>query len=167
MGSKYSSTLPGPPQSNALPKKQHLYYSGKKHQHTVKGQVIIDAHSGQFICVAHAPGQVHDFKVLKESGIHLHEQTLCLADKGYQGLVQRHGNSCIPKRKPPKQVLSNDDKQCNRALSGMRIGVEHQIGRLKVFRMLKGPYRNRRRRLGLRLNLLCGLLNAELALDVG
>ena len=125
---------------------------------------MIDQFSGQFVCVAHGPGQVHDFKLLKDSGTHLHEQILCIADKGYQGLVQRHANSCIPKRKPPKQVLSNDDRQSNRALARVRIAVEHQIRRLKVFRILKGPYRNRRRRFGLRLNLLCGLLNAELDL---
>lgn len=127
--------------------------------------MIIDEYSGQFICVAHAPGEVHDFKLLKESGTHLHEQLLCLADKGYQGLVQRHSNSCIPKRKPPKQVLCHDDKQSNRALARVRIAVEHRIRRLKVFRILKGPYRNRRRRFGLRLNLLCALLNAELSLE--
>jgi hypothetical protein len=49
--------------------KQHRYYSGKKHQHTLKGQVIIDGHRSQFICVAYAPGQVHDFKLLKEKGV--------------------------------------------------------------------------------------------------
>lgn len=73
-------------------------------------------------------------------------------------------NSCIPKRKLSKQELTEPDKQRNRALAKVRIAIEHRIGRLKVFRMLKGPYRNRRRRLGLRLNLLRGLLNAELKL---
>ena len=104
---------------------------------------------------------MHDFKLFKDSKVHISNQTLCLADKGYQGLEQEHSNSCIPKRKPKKQELSEFNKDCNRALAKVRIAVEHQIRRLKVFRMFKGPYRNRRRRFGLRLNLICGLINAD------
>jgi hypothetical protein len=36
------------------------------------------------------------------------------------------------------------------------------IRRLKVFRVLKETYRHRRRRFGLRLNLIAGLYNADL-----
>lgn len=126
--------------------------------------MIIDQASGQFLCTAKSPGRVHDFKLFKYSRVRLKHQTLCLADKGYQGLETLQPNSCIPKRKPPKGKLSKVDKQCNQALARVRISVEHQIRLLKVFRILKGAYRNRRRRFGLRLNLLCGLINAELAL---
>ncbi|AGY59724.1 transposase [Gloeobacter kilaueensis JS1] len=45
-----------------------------------------------------------------------------------------------------------------------RIVVEHVNRRLKVFRILAGPYRNRRRRFGLRLSLLAGIYNYELSL---
>jgi hypothetical protein len=41
--------------------------------------------------------------------------------------------------------------------------VEHVIRRLKIFRIFSSRYRNRRKRFGLRLNLIAGLLNYELA----
>ena len=40
--------------------------------------------------------------------------------------------------------------------------VEHVIGSLKRFRILAERYRNRRRRFGLRVNLLAGLHNHDL-----
>jgi hypothetical protein len=40
--------------------------------------------------------------------------------------------------------------------------VENVLGRLKVFRILCSRYRNRRRRFGLRFNLIAGLYNFEL-----
>lgn len=39
--------------------------------------------------------------------------------------------------------------------------VEPVICRLKVFRILAGPYRNRRRRLGLRVNLIAAIYNRD------
>lgn len=55
------------------------------------------------------------------------------------------------------------EKQHNRALARLRVRVEHLIGRLKIFRIFSERYRNRTKRFGLRLNLIAGLLNAELA----
>lgn len=42
--------------------------------------------------------------------------------------------------------------------------VEHVNRRLKIWRILAERYRNRRKRFGLRFNLLAGLYNYELAL---
>lgn len=42
--------------------------------------------------------------------------------------------------------------------------VEHVNRRLKIWRILAEHYRNRRKRFGLRFNLLAGLYNYELAL---
>lgn len=61
-------------------------------------------------------------------------------------------------------VLSTSERQHNRHLASLRIVGEHIHRRLKIFRILKEQYRNRRRRFGLRCNLIAGLLNYELAL---
>jgi hypothetical protein len=53
------------------------------------------------------------------------------------------------------------EKACNQALAAVRIRIEHAIRRLKRFRIFSGRYRNRRRRFGLRLHLLAGLLNYQ------
>ncbi|MDB9506544.1 IS5/IS1182 family transposase, partial [Microcystis aeruginosa CS-338/01] len=47
-------------------------------------------------------------------------------------------------------------------LSQRRIVIEHIHRRLKIFRILSSRYRNRRRRFGLRLNLIAGIYNYEL-----
>jgi hypothetical protein len=60
--------------------------------------------------------------------------------------------------------LSIPERQHNRNLSQLRVIGEHINRRLKIFRILKEQYRNRRRRFGLRCNLIAGLLNYELAL---
>ena len=41
--------------------------------------------------------------------------------------------------------------------------VEHVNRRLKIFKILSYPYRNRHKRFGLRSNLIAGLYNYELA----
>jgi DDE superfamily endonuclease len=87
------------------------------------------------------------------------------ADKGYQGIKLFHSNSQTPHRKPPKKELSQEQKAFNRKLASDRMAVEHVIGKLKVFRVLQERYRNRRRRFGLRLNLIAGIYNYELGLS--
>ena len=74
-------------------------------------------------------------RLFKHSGVHLGEGVLCLADKGYQGIAKLHANSITPQKKPPKQRLSDADKQANRALARLRVRVEHSIRRLKRFRI--------------------------------
>jgi hypothetical protein len=56
------------------------------------------------------------------------------------------------------------EKKHNQALSSRRVVGEHVIGKVKVFRILGEKYRNRRRRFGLRLNLLASLYNLDLKL---
>jgi len=86
---------------------------------------------------------------------------LCLADSGYQGLEKRCKNSQTPTKKSKNHPLTQQDKARNRAISQQRIGCEHVMGRLKVFKILAHPYRNRRKRFGLRFNLLAAICNLE------
>ncbi|GHV23781.1 hypothetical protein AGMMS49959_18030 [Planctomycetales bacterium] len=56
------------------------------------------------------------------------------------------------------------DKERNRRISRERIMVENINAVLKVFKIMAYPYRNHRRRHRLRLSLLCGIINYDLAL---
>ena len=56
-------------------------------------------------------------------------------------------------------------KKFNKQLAKERIVVEHIHRRLKIFRILSSRYRNRRRRFGLRINLIAGVYNYELYLS--
>ena len=143
-------------------KKQKSYYSGKQGYHTLKSQVVADQKSEQVICVRCEKGRVHDFRLWKESKVRLNKEIEILGDKGYQGIQKIHQNSQIPHKKKKKEKLSKEQKKANRQLSQRRIVIEHIHRRLKIFRILSSRYRNRRRRFGLRLNLIAGIYNYEL-----
>jgi len=73
-------------------------------------------------------------------------------------------NSYVPKKKPKNGNLSVLEKDYNQALAHQRIVIEHVNRSLKIFRILSSRYRNRRRRYGLRCNLLSAIYNYELTL---
>ena len=152
-------------QSN-VQKKQKGSYSGKKKRHTQKAQVIVNKKTAQIIATAFAKGSVHDFQLFKISRLGIAEEIECLADSGYQGLDKQHTNSRTPKKKSKYYPLTSEQKENNRELAGQRILVENVIGRLKVFRILSERYRNRRKRFGLRFNLISAIYNFELELNV-
>ena len=86
----------------------------------------------------------------------------CLADSGYQGLLDWHENSRTPFKKPKGGELTEEQKQFNKELASERVVIEHIIRHLKIFRILAERYRNRRRRFMLRVNLIAGLYNFAL-----
>ncbi len=68
------------------PKKgQRQFYSGKKKQHTLKTQLVVDWESQQIICTAYGQGRRHDYQIFKISKCRLKKEIEWLADKGYQG----------------------------------------------------------------------------------
>jgi len=67
--------------------------------------------------------------------------------------------------KSPKTLIYQVQRQENRTLASERIIIEHVNRRLKIFRILSERYRNRRRRFGLRFNLIAGIYNYELNLS--
>jgi len=124
--------------------------------------MVINQANGQIICTTFGKGTMHDFRLLKENPMPLTAEQLCLADKGYQGLAKIHENSCLPSKKPRKKQLDDHERQHNRNLARLRVIVEHMNRRLKIFRILGERYRNRRKRFGLRFNLIAALVNIEL-----
>ncbi|MDJ0649709.1 MAG: IS5 family transposase [Xenococcaceae cyanobacterium MO_188.B19] len=145
-------------------KHQKRFYSGKQKEHTLKTQLIIDQKSLKIICLKHGQGKTHDFKLFKNSGIKFSELLKLIADKGYQGIAKIHRLSETPIKKPRGGKLTKEQKRYNRELNRLRIVIEHVNRRLKIFKILSYPYRNRHKRFGLRSNLIAGIYNYELAL---
>jgi hypothetical protein len=145
-------------------KKQKSYYSGKQKCHTMKLQLIANQKSLEIICIACGKGKIHDFKIFKKSKIKIKKDINCLGDKGYQGIKKIHDNSKTPLKKSKKKKLSKEEKKWNRQLAKERIIIEHIHRSLNIFRILSSRYRNRKRRLGLRFNLIAGIYNYELSL---
>ena len=69
-----------------------------------------------------------------------------------------------PTKKSKLHPLSAEQKVANRKLSKKRILIENIIRKLKIFRILSERYRNRRKRFGLRFNLIAAIYNLELKL---
>ena len=113
------------------------------------------------LATAFSEGKTADFALFKQSRTALEPSLTCVGDSGYQGLGQYHANSQTPKKKSKHHPLTDADKASNREISRQRIGCEHLIGRLKVFRILSERYRNRRKRFGLRFNLIAAIINLE------
>ncbi len=101
--------------------------------------------------------------MFKETGFEIADNICLLGDSGYQGLHKEHELSQTPVKKPKGSQLSAAQRRANRQLSRQRIAVENVIRSLKIFRIVAERYRNRRRRFGLRFNLIAGLYNYELA----
>ena len=106
-------------------------------------------------------GSQHDFQLFQHSRCTFSPATCLLADAGYPGLLDLHPNSQTPLKKSKRHPLSQAQKTNNRALSRKRILIENIIRRLKIFRILSERYRNRRKRFGLRFNLIAAICNIE------
>lgn len=118
--------------------------------------------SRRILATDFATGSTHDFQLFKDSAAIPVTTITILADSGYQGIAKLHGNSQTPDKKSKLHPLTTDQKASNRALSRQRIVVENILRRLKVFRILSERYRNRRKRFGLRFNLIAAIYNLEL-----
>lgn len=106
-------------------------------------------------------GKTTDFRLLQASKLALSDAVTCYADAGYQGLPRLFSGAKTPHKKPKCGTLTFEQKQENKEQKRERVGIEHTMRRLKVFRILSSRYRNRRRRFGLRFNLIAALLNKD------
>ncbi len=118
----------------------------------------------KIICLYFGKGARHDFNLYKASKLKINKQIKQLTDLGYVGIKKLHGNTQLPHKSSKKHKLTKEQKKQNRRLAKERVGNEHVIGKLKISNILSGPYRNRRKRFGLRFSLIAGIYNAELDL---
>ena len=150
-------------------------YSGKKKMHTYNTTVFTTS-DGVILGASDAkPGSKSDItefrEVLPDMGIIAESMTdpdtppdkqLTLkGDSGYQGVA----NDCpgadviIPFKKPPGGKLTPDQKEHNRKLSSKRVVVEHVMGDLKEYRVLRGPFIGTPEEFNEIFNVITGLVN--------
>jgi len=133
--------------------------SGKKKHHTQKAQVVADPRTGGILATVFSVGKTYDFQLFVQSRLAILAQTQCLADSGYLGLRKRHSNNRLPHKKSKLHPLTEAQEADNRELSRERFVVEHIIRSVKIFWVLAERYRNRRKRFGLRFNLIAAIYN--------
>jgi DDE superfamily endonuclease len=83
-------------------------------------------------------------------------------DTGYQGIAKIHANVEIPKKRSKKNPLTKEDKKQNKNISSRRVLIENIIREVKIFRIVAEKYRNRRKKFGLRFNLIAAMYNLNL-----
>ena len=123
--------------------------------------MLVNLKNGEIICLAFGNGKKHDFRLFKDSRVHVRAETLLEADTGYQGLAQLHINSLLPKKRSKNHPLTKQQRKDNHEISSKRIFVEHAIRFVKRFRVLSERYRNRRKRFALRFSLIAGICNFD------
>jgi hypothetical protein len=143
------------------------HFSGKKKQHTLKGQVVIDEDNGTVCDVPESvPGPTADLTLLKQSGVldRLPEGVGALGDLAYIGLAEAHPQhlGATPRRKPRGKDRPPEDIAYNRAFSRRRIKVEHTIGRMRRYQSLSQMDRHHRRNHTARTRAVGGLVNRQI-----
>ncbi|CAG6264585.1 transposase [Streptococcus pneumoniae] len=103
-----------------------------------------------------------DMKLFKMSRRNIGQAGKILADSGYQGLMKIYPQAQTPRKSSKLKPLTVEDKACNHALSKERSKVENIFAKVKTFKMFSTTYRNHRKRFGLRMNLIAGIINHEL-----
>jgi hypothetical protein len=142
---------------------QTTYYSGKKKHHTVKNNVIIDGDCKIIFLTDTVEGKKHDKKLADEAGYTLPAGSVLVQDTGFQGFALDEVVILQPTKKPRGKTLSALAKAINRWISSLRMRIEHAIGGVKRYRIVKDKLRNWKK--GIRdlvFETCCGLHNLRL-----
>lgn len=121
---------------------QRFYYSGKRKSHTVKNVVIINERCKIILLTPTCEGKKNDKKVSDEAGFSLPSGSCLYQDTGFQGFALEGVTIMQPKKKPRGKELTQEEKDCNRQISSIRVRVEHEIGGVKRYRIVKDKIRN-------------------------
>lgn len=133
--------------------KQREHYSGKKKRHTLKNTVMSTLTKFIVFLGRTFSGHHHDYTMLKEEfppALDWFSVINVLVDLGYLGIQTDYAGEQIdiPTKKPrkskknPAPQLTNGQKAANKALSRVRIFVEHAIGGIKRYNILVHRFRN-------------------------
>jgi hypothetical protein len=126
---------------------QQAAWSGKTKDHVVKATVVADASRRPLWVEANPSGEgrTHDLAMLRaQTGLMMTllaavaAGAVVLADRGYPTLCKDLGDEGVltPVYAKAHHPISGTDRIFNRALSAMRMPVEHATGRMKWWRAL-------------------------------
>ena len=138
---------------------QKKYYSGKKKMPTLKnqfivlplGQDIVDVTVGEL-------GKKSDINLFRATQNKFDALQVFLGDKAYKGELA----ITTPDKKPKNGELTDLQLQANKKLSSLRIGVEHLIGKVKIFRGASDKFRLARGHYKKVVLTVCGLVRLRL-----
>lgn len=122
---------------------QRQFYSGKKHCHTLKNNLVVGLDDMQIKGLSGThEGKKHDKKICDEEGVGLPEGSNLYQDSGFQGQKLVGVTIHQPKKKPRGGELTDEEKASNRLISRIRVVVEHVIAGGKRCRIVQDVFRN-------------------------
>ena len=154
-------------------------WSGKKKAPTYNTN-IITSHDGIILGISKTVvGSTHDITLLRDDFPNFgmltdvmfdvntppEKRPTVVVDSGYQGLTKYlpGANVYHPIRRDmgsePEGGLSQKERDYNREVGGIRITIEHAIGRIKQYRIMTKPYHGTTDQLNDELNVVTGLVN--------
>lgn len=141
--------------------RQQQNYSGKKKRHTRKNNVISDKRTRKIKGLSPTvEGKCHDKKLADEQHWTFPSGSQLWKDTGFQGYEPYGVQTFQPTKKPKGRDLLPEQRQTNATISKQRIGVEHCLGGVKVFRIVHDVFRNLRQDFDdLVMEIACGLHN--------
>jgi hypothetical protein len=113
-------------------------------------------------------GKASDKTIAEQAGYTLPPGSCLYQDKGFQGFYLSNVLLFQPKKKPCGRDLTPPEKAMNRRISSIRIRIEHAIGGVKRYRIVKDTIRLLKD--GIRdivMETCCGLHNFRLLYDHG
>jgi hypothetical protein len=143
---------------------QRRSYSGKQKRHTVKNNLVTDKRTRKIkVLSPTVEGKKHDKKRAEEQAIRFPEDSTLYKDRGFQGYEPPHVQTFQPKKKPKGGELTSQEQAENTAISRARMGIEHAIGGVKVYRIVREVFRNLRQGFDdVVMEIACGLHNLRL-----
>jgi len=106
---------------------------------------------------------MHDKTIAEEEDLEFGKTLRLLQDLGFLAYAPNGVEVVIPTKKPRKKELTAEQKATNREKSRERVVVEHAIGGLKIWRIVKETIRSWSHRVRDQvMYLACGLHNFRL-----
>ncbi len=145
------------------PEAQKAYYSGKKKCRTVQNNLIINESCKVVLLTPSFEGRHHDKYIADQVGYCVPPGSTLSQDTGFQGFTLPDVHIVQPKKKPKGGELTEKEKEINRKIASIRIRVEHAIGGVKRYRIVKDKLRNWKKGFcDLVMETCCGLHNFRL-----
>lgn len=148
---------------------QKQVYSGKKKRHTKKNILLVKPTTTEVVYLGKTQdGKMHDKKALdaekEQLTLKCRSPVPLGLDLGFQGSDMPGFKLILPTKKPKGRELTDDQKQQNKAFSGIRIRIEHAISGIKRNRSAADTYRNIKEGTDdLFISVACGLHNLRVA----
>jgi hypothetical protein len=138
---------------------QKKYSSGKKKMHTMKNQFIVLPQGQDIVDVAIGNlGKTSDINLFRSSQNKFNEAQKFLGDKAYKG----EAAITTPHKKPKNGEITELQKKENKEISSSRIGGEHVIGMVKIFRVATERFSLARTQYKKIILTICGLVRLRI-----